>query len=401
MPTTLPPPSPLVDPPHSFLGLPDVLLCAILSESIRHSRAPAITAANLHGTCSTFQRLIDADDWACAARSCGIRQQAEQPRSVTSWRATVAAVLSCDRALAAFATRPPASNGSTLPGLRCPQSQPERQVVEELYPGETMAALSAKERAWLAWFNRFAEGTLHVEQITCLHGWGWQCGGDVQCVHLHSSGGECVGRAISAGPCLSSGAESGSRGGERPLVCAWRSGSTAEGFERLAHAVTEFRARARLAARMVVVDKPAGASGRQGTPAALSRAAAEAIAKLYALDRALCAFVRPAVSGWAQLEAACDCLALPPCFIVVPCVDALMGGPLSIKKATRMVGSMADRIARLDSKADGALRRVVFVTHSAAAYETFRKAVLSVAFKSHHALSLSRDDLVGADGASN
>ncbi len=79
-----------------------------------------------------------------------------------------------------------------------------------------------------------------------------------------------------------------------------------------------------------------------------------------------------------------------------------MGGPLSTKKAMRLVGSMAVRIARLDSKAEGGLRLVVFVTHSAAGYEIFRKAVLSMAFKGHHALSSGREDqLRGADGASS
>jgi len=52
------------------------------------------------------------------------------------------------------------------------------------------------------------------------------------------------------------------------------------------------------------------------------------------------------------------------------------------------VREMVQRLAHLDAVCDAAVRQVVFVTSSPTACETFRKATLSIAFKS--SLSMQR-----------
>ena len=379
------PPSPaptLIDLPDSLLAL--IAMHATTNSCAITARLAVATLARLHGVSRAFGLLLGESEWELAARNIRIVHS-----PMASWRATVAAVLATERALTPFCSRPPSpgQGQSARPGLRCPATQASA-VCEVAESTRRIVVLTFKERAWLAWFNRFGEAsnTLHAESLSCVHGWGWTCGAvDRQVVHLHSPAGECLARAISVDRCLSSKSSAAecSEVGALPtggLACVRTPGGLGDGavgFEELRATIDEFRARAHLASRLVVLEKPSGASGRHGTPRAVTSAAAQALSRLAALDPSLCWHVG-AVAGargkgrglsarskgaqhaealrsgasrrdatreaetaaadagapvassggggnaWAWLDEACVRTARPPCFIVVTCTEALM-----------------------------------------------------------------------------
>lgn len=317
-----------------------------------------------------FARSCESDlIWAAAAAVRGIRSCAPM-----SCRATVVTLRRVRRALRPFTINPPTS--TTSQKLRCMWDPASAASALQLRIGKfsssvndacehSISPINARERDWLNWFGRVAEGKLHLE--TCRVG-----ARTLNCLHLHDAvTDDCH-------ACMLHGADVSH-------ICA----ASASGEERLVRAVDEFRHRVALIRRVSVVDASTAAGQRLGAylrllpPTMCRNLESLSIEGCPADALSVLSHTPPNASG-GRTPAATSWL---PHVIV-----AEQARPrVSIGHAMDVVGSLVKQLVHHDATCAAQTNRrrvqhVVFLTASRASAETLTKAVCSISFKSHLAL---------------
>tara|TARA_B110001452_G_scaffold121646_1_gene100912 strand:- start:54 stop:1289 length:1236 start_codon:yes stop_codon:yes gene_type:complete len=355
------------EPPRRLLDLPPEL------HDLIYTRVTASVASlcALAAACRATAAAVSADMWRTAAEHALLYSYDE-----IGGRETVLAHRTAEAALRPFHTKAPSLSSPRK--LRCPCQAPE---VETFGGTFGVTPFSPQEVAWMSWFGRMEEGTLHLEHA--------RGGRLVLHVHAHDSS-ECLACALlnagsAAGPPSPNPSRDRRLGGLQ-----WYGASQ----QRLLRVVTEFRHRVRIVKRMSVVDA--------STPSGK-----HALALLGKLPKCFCRRIEPprigAVDGSSHFSSILEA-DLAPAVVVVDVASS----KLSVGRAMDIVGLLSrmmishDRVAARE-QADGRpvepwlegagagpgvprLHRVVFAASSPSAASTLEKAVCSICFKSNLAL---------------
>ena len=302
-------------------------------------------------------------------------------------RETLLAHLKAEATLKPFQTKAPSLSSPRK--LRCPCHASEIETFGGTFG---VAPFTPQEVAWMAWFGRMEEGTLHLEHA--------RGGRVVLHVHAHDSS-DCLGCALmAAGSAAGPPSQNPSRD-RRLAELQWHGAAQ----QRLLRVVTEFRHRVRIVRRMSVLD-------------ASTQAGKHALALLDRLPKCFCRHIEPSRSSAVAERFFASTFEpdLAPSVVVVDVASS----KLSVGRAMDIVGLVTRMVLCHDGVAateqadgrmgehwlDGAgaghawprVHRVVFAAPSSSAASTLEKAVCSICFKSNLALgpswSLSQPALI-------